>query len=61
MQALEAIKEIAGAGDSLAGRILMYDGLSARFMSIRLNWDPANPLNGDNATIHDLSGHALEG
>jgi molybdopterin/thiamine biosynthesis adenylyltransferase len=61
MQALEAIKEITGAGDSLAGRVLMYDGLSARFMSIRLNRDPANPLNGDNPTIHDLSAHATEG
>ncbi len=57
MQALEAIKEIAGAGDSLAGRLLIYDGLSARMMTIRLNWDPANPLNGETPTIHDLSVH----
>jgi len=57
MQALEAIKEITGAGDSLAGRLLIYDALSARVMTIHLNWDPANPLSGDNPTIHDLSVH----
>ena len=58
MQALEAIKELTGAGDSLAGRLIVYDGLSARMMTVRLNWDPTNPLNGDNPTIRDLSVHA---
>ena len=46
MQALEVIKEIAGIGESLAGRLLMYDGLSARVFQAGLQWDPANPLNG---------------
>jgi len=43
MQALEAIKEITGAGTSLAGRILLYDALSARIRTIRLPKDPACP------------------
>jgi len=34
MQALEIIKEITGAGDSLAGRMLLYDSRSARFQEI---------------------------
>jgi adenylyltransferase/sulfurtransferase len=34
MQALEIIKEITGAGESLAGRILLYDALAARFETI---------------------------
>ncbi|MEE4238049.1 MAG: adenylyltransferase, partial [Anderseniella sp.] len=55
MQAMEVIKEIAGIGDSLAGRMVMYDALSARFMTTRLRWNPDNPLNGLNATIRDLS------
>lgn len=34
MQALEAIKEITGAGETLVGRLLMVDGLSMRFETI---------------------------
>jgi len=37
MQALEAIKEILAIGDSLAGRILLYDALSARFETIEFS------------------------
>lgn len=35
MQALEAIKEITGAGDSLIGKLLMVDGLGLRFQTIQ--------------------------
>ena len=58
IQALETIKEIVGIGDSLAGRILMYDALAARAYVARLSWDPTNPLNGRSPTIRDLSHHA---
>lgn len=54
MQAMEVIKEILGIGESLAGRMLMYDALSARFYETRLNWNPDNPLNGRNPTIKGL-------
>jgi molybdopterin/thiamine biosynthesis adenylyltransferase len=57
MQALEVIKEITGAGDSLAGRLLLYDGLSARCFMAGLSWDASNPLNGTAPTIRDLSHH----
>ncbi len=57
IQAIEVIKEITGIGDSLAGRILMYDALAARSYVAKLNWREDNPLNGRNATISDLSGH----
>ncbi len=46
LQALEVIKEISGAGDSLAGRLLIYDGLSGRARTVKLAWDPQNPNNG---------------
>lgn len=46
LQALEVIKEITGAGDSLAGRLLIYDGLSGRARTVKLAWDPTNPNNG---------------
>lgn len=35
LQAMEAIKMITGAGEPLIGRLLLYDGLSARFETIR--------------------------
>jgi adenylyltransferase/sulfurtransferase len=34
MQALEIIKEITGTGESLTGRLLLYDAKSARFQEI---------------------------
>jgi len=54
MQAMEVIKEILCIGDSLAGRLLMYDALSARFYETALAWNPGNPLNGRNPTITAL-------
>jgi len=46
MMALEAIKEIAGAGESLAGRLFLFDGLSAEGRTVTLNRDPACPVCG---------------
>lgn len=54
MQAMEVIKEILGIGDSLAGRLLMYDALAARFYETRLAWNPANPLTGSSPAITSL-------
>jgi adenylyltransferase/sulfurtransferase len=54
MQAMEAIKEILGIGESLAGRLLMYDALAARFYETRLAWNPDNPLSGTRPTITKL-------
>ena len=51
IQALEVIKEILGIGDSLAGRLMLYDALAARFQTFNLPWDPKNPLTGENPTI----------
>ena len=55
LQALEIIKEITGAGNGLAGRLLIYDGLAATMRVVSLPWDPANPLNGEQPTLTDLS------
>jgi adenylyltransferase/sulfurtransferase len=59
LQAVEVIKEILGIGEGLAGKLLMYEALSARFQTIVLKWDPDNPLNGNSPNIHDLSIHKL--
>lgn len=39
MMALEVLREIAGFGDSLAGRLLLYDALGARMRTVRLPKD----------------------
>lgn len=57
LQATEVIKHITGAGETLAGRLLIYDAKDGRFETFAVAWDPGNALSGTNATIHDLSGH----
>ncbi|MGI9402978.1 MAG: HesA/MoeB/ThiF family protein [Hyphomicrobium sp.] len=57
LQATEVLKEILGIGESLAGRLLIYDALAARFETLNVAWDPDNPLSGRKPTITDLSIH----
>ena len=57
LQALEVIKEITGAGESMAGRLLIYEALSTRFRTVTFKADPECALCGANPTICDLSGH----
>lgn len=54
MQAMEVIKEILGIGESLAGRLLMYDALASRFYETKLAWNPENPLTGSHPVITSL-------
>lgn len=54
MQAMEVIKEILGIGESLAGRLLMYDALASRFYETKLAWNPDNPLTGRSPGITSL-------
>ncbi len=54
IQATEILKEILGIGSSLAGRLLIYDALGARFETLTVAWDPENPVSGRNPTITDL-------
>ena len=48
-----------GIGESLSGRLLIWDALGARMRTIRLPRDPACPLCGDHPTIRDLSAHVV--
>ena len=41
LEAVETVKLILGAGDSLVGRLLHYDALKAEFRTLRLRRDPA--------------------
>ncbi len=56
--ATETLKEILGIGETLAGRLMIYDALGSRFEQVKVAWDPENALSGRNATIKNLSIHA---
>ena len=55
LQALEVIKEITGAGESMAGKLLIYEALTTRFRSVRFARDPACALCGETPTIGSLA------
>jgi len=54
IQAVEAIKELLGIGDSLSGRLLTFDALRMEWRKLRLRKDPACPLCGTNPSITEL-------
>ena len=58
LQATEVLKEILGIGETLAGRVVIWDALASRFRTVRLRPDPACTACGPNATLRDLSAHA---
>ena len=57
LQATEVLKEIIGIGQGLAGRLLVWDALSARMRTIGLPRDPACSACGPAASLRDLSAH----
>jgi sulfur-carrier protein adenylyltransferase/sulfurtransferase len=54
IQATEAIKLILGIGESLVGRLLLYDALAMRFRELKLRRNPECPVCGDHPSIHEL-------
>jgi len=54
IQATETIKLLLGTGETLVGRLLLYDALEMSFHELRLKKDPACPVCGANPTIHEL-------
>ncbi|TWB18581.1 adenylyltransferase/sulfurtransferase [Nitrospirillum bahiense] len=56
LQALEVLKELLGIGDSLSGRLMLYDSLGASFRTVRVKPDPDCPLCGTHPTITGLPG-----
>ena len=55
VQATEAIKLIVGNGESLAGRLWLYDGSRAETQTKRLRMDPDCELCGSSPTVQDLA------
>jgi adenylyltransferase/sulfurtransferase len=54
IQATEAVKIILGIGESLRGRLVLYDALSMRFRELKLRRNPECPVCGDHPTITKL-------
>jgi adenylyltransferase/sulfurtransferase len=54
IQALETIKWIIGAGNSLLGRLVLFDALKLRFRELQLRKDPACPICGPSPSIREL-------
>ncbi len=54
IQALEAIKLVLGEGDSLVGRLLLFDALRLKFREMALEKDPDCPLCGAHPSIRGL-------
>ena len=51
LQASEALKLILGAGDTLAGRLLLFDALGTTFDEVSVRRDPGCPVCGESPTI----------
>ena len=54
IQAMETIKLILGTGDSLVGRLLLFDALAMRFRELKLKRNPECPVCGDHRSITKL-------
>jgi sulfur-carrier protein adenylyltransferase/sulfurtransferase len=51
LQASEALKLVLGIGDSLVGRLLLFDALETTFTEVTLRRDPSCPVCGESPTI----------
>src|SRR6201986_4181283 len=54
LQAMETIKLIIGKGDSLVGRLLLFDALGMKFRELKLRKNPNCPMCGEHRTINKL-------
>lgn len=54
IQATEIIKLVLGRGDTLIGRLLLFEALSMKFRELKLRKDPNCPVCGKGATIKEL-------
>ena len=54
IQVTEAIKLLTGVGESLAGRLMIYDALEMSYRTVRVRKDPECAICGKNPTITGL-------
>lgn len=54
IQATEAIKLLMGVGETLIGRLMLYDALSMRFRELKLRRNKECPVCGEHPTVTEL-------
>ena len=54
LQGMEVLKTLLGTGDTLVGRLLLFDGLEMSFRSLKIERDPKCPVCGDHPRITEL-------
>src|ERR1700732_2031193 len=54
IQAMETIKLLLGRGESLVGRLLLFDALAMKFRELKLRKNPQCPMCGEHRSIHKL-------
>ena len=54
IQAIETIKVLLGKGDTLVGRLLVFDALRMKFRELRLRKNPECPVCGEHPTVNEL-------
>ena len=54
IQVTEAIKLLAGIGEPLLGRLMIYDALEMTYRQVRIRKDPNCAVCGDNPTVTEL-------
>jgi len=54
IQATETVKLILGIGETLVGRLMLYDALGMKFRELKLRRNPECPVCGDHRTITEL-------
>ena len=58
IQAMETLKLILGSGDTLVGRLLLFDAMRMRFRELKLRKNPDCPACGEHRTITELIDYA---
>jgi hypothetical protein len=59
LQANEVLKILLGIGETLAGRLLLFDALDASFTELKLRKDPECPVCSDKAIAARAAGRPL--
>ncbi len=54
IQVTEAIKLLAGIGDTLLGRLMVYDALEMTYRQVKIRKDPNCAVCGEHATVTEL-------
>jgi adenylyltransferase/sulfurtransferase len=59
IQATEILKLAIGKGNSLVGRLLLFNALDMKFRELKLRRDPACPICGEHPTIKELGDYEM--